>query len=128
MKSTTHDPILLPVRALRETRVPHAVDLFTRILVEHAAAGRLSPVLHVHRVLAYELQLAEAVVSVVGAGGAVDYELLAGGGVRELLRAFVGGEAHVVGAAVRGLFPGLRGDGDDLTLGKVGGDGPGVGH
>ena len=123
-----HDPILAPVGARRETRVPHAVRLRRRILIEHAPLGILAPVLHVHGVVADEFELAEAVVAVIGAGGAVDDKGLVGFGVGELFGAFVGGEADIEGAAVGGLFPGLVGNAENLAFGEVGGDGPGIVH
>ena len=84
--------------------------------------------MHVHRVVADELELSEAVVAVVAARGGVDDEVLPGLRVCELFGAFVAGEAHVLRAAVGGFFPGFGGDGEDLAGGEVGGDGPGVGH
>lgn len=104
----------------------HTIGLIASVLVEDAAFVVLAPILRVHRIVAHELQLAEAVVPVVRTGGAVDQEGLVGGWVGELLRAFVGAEALVEGAAVRRLFPGVGGHADDLALGDVGGDGPWV--
>ena len=110
-----HDPILGAVRTRREARVPDPVRLLDGVLIKDAAGRGLAPVLHVHRVVAHELELAEAVVAVVGARGGVDDEGLARLRVRELFGPFVGGEAHVQGAAVGRLFPGLVGDGEDLA-------------
>ena len=123
-----HNPILLAIRTRRETRMAHAIRLLARVLIEDAPLRVLAPVLHVHRVVAHELQLAEAVVAVVGARSGVDDEVLARLRVRELLGPFVGGEARVGRAAVGGFFPGLVGHGEDLAGCEVGGDGPGVGH
>lgn len=144
--AVVHDPVLAAVRAGREARVADAVRLLLRVLVEDAAVVVLLPVLRVHRVRADELELAEAVVPVVAAGGAVDDEFLAGVRVGELLGAFVGGEAVVLAPTVGGLFPGVFRGGDlrtgvsvawlwvesgaayDLSVGQVRGHGPGVAH
>lgn len=123
-----NNPVLLPIRALREARMPHTVRVLQRVLVEDAAVVVLAPVLHVHGILADELQLAEAVVAVIGTRGGVDDELLARVRVRELLGPFVGGEAVVDGAAVGRLLPCVFRDAEDHALGKVGGHSPGVGH
>ena len=123
-----HNPILPAIRTRREAGMTDAIRLRRRVLVKHAALRVLAPVLHVHRVVADELEQAEAVVAVVGPGSRVDDEGLAGLRVCQLLGAFVAGEADVKGAAVGRLFPGLVGDAEDLAGGEVGGDSPGVGH
>lgn len=94
-----HDPALAPVRAGREAGVADADGLGQLVLVEDAAVV-LGPVLGVHGVLTDELELAEAVVRVVGARGRVDDEGLARRRVRELLGPFIRGQAYVEGAAV----------------------------
>jgi len=84
-----HDPALLPIRTRREARVANAICLVGRVLVEDAALVILAPVLHVHGVIADELELPEAVVAVVGAGGGVDDEVLAGLRVDQLFGTFI---------------------------------------
>ena len=106
----------------------HAISLRRRVLVEYATLSVLAPVLHVHWVIADKFKLPETVVAVVGARGGVDDEILASLGVRELLGAFVGGKAGIEGAAVWGFLPRLVGGAEELALGEVGGDGPGVVH
>lgn len=83
------DPVLRAVGAFCEAGVPDADGRGELVLVEDAAVV-LDPVLDIHRVLADQLELAEAVVCVVGACGRVDDEVLARGGVDELLWGFVG--------------------------------------
>jgi len=91
-----HHPVLAAVGALDEAGVPDARRHGEFVLVEDAAGVVLAPVLGVHGVGAGELELAEAVVWVVGAGGGEDDEGLVGGGVGELFGGFVGGEADAV--------------------------------
>ena len=123
-----HNPILTAVSDSCETRINHAISLRRRVLVEYATLSVLAPVLHVHWVIADKFKLPETVVAVVGARGGVDDEILASLGVRELLGAFVGGKAGIEGAAVWGFLPRLVGGAEELALGEVGGDGPGVVH
>lgn len=123
-----NNPVVLPIRTRREAGVPDSIRLIRRVLVKHAAGVVLAPILHVHRVVAHELELTKTVVAVVGVAGGVDNEGLAGAGVGELLGAFIGGELVVEGAAVGRFFPGVGGDAKDLTVGEVGCDGVGVGH
>lgn len=92
--------------------MPRGVDTGPRVLVEHAAAAVLPPGLVLHRVVADELQQAEAVEGGVDSRGRVDDEGLAGGRVDELLGPLVGGETGV-GPAVGHAFPRLVGDRDD---------------
>jgi hypothetical protein len=80
--------------------VAHAIYVRQRILIEHAPFVVLLPVFGVHGIFADEFQEAETVVAVVGAGTAVDDELLACGWVCELFGRFVGAETVVYGAAV----------------------------
>lgn len=108
------------------SHAPRTSDL---IGIKHGSLGRLAPVVDVHWVRADELEEAETVVGVVGAGGGVGEEgLRCVVGVGELLGRFVGGEAVVGGAAVGGFFPGERGDGEGGALGEGGQCGPGVGY
>ena len=92
-----HHPVLAAVGAPDEAGVADARRHGELVLVEDAAGVVLAPVLGVHGVGAGELELAEAVVWVVGAGGGVDDEGLVGGRVGELFGGFVGGEADAVG-------------------------------
>ena len=101
-----NDPILPSIGTGGKTRMTHSIRLLQRVLIENRSLDRFAPVIDVHGVLAYELELAETVVAVVGAGGRVDYV----GSVwvvrvGELLGGFVGGETVVGRPAVGGLFP-----------------------
>jgi hypothetical protein len=96
-----------------------SVRLLAWVLVEDAAFVVFAPVLRVHGVVADELELAEAVIAVIGACGAVYYEVLTCIWICELLRSFVGGEAVIYGAPEGCLFPRVGRDGDYLALGKV---------
>lgn len=105
----------------------HSISSLQRILIEDGSLNCFTPVVDVHRVLTYELELAETVVAIVGAGGRVDYV----GSVwvvrvGELLGAFVGGETVVGGPPVGGSLPREGGHGEDDALGEGGRDGPGV--
>ena len=108
--------------------MPNTIRVLRAVLVEHATRIVFDPGAGIHGVGADELEQPEAVVCLRGARGGVDDEGLVGGGVGELFGAFVGGEAVVYSAVVRGLFPPVRGYADDAALGEGAGDGPGVGH
>jgi len=105
----------------------HAVGSLGRVLEEDRVRV-FAPVGGVHGVGPGELELGEAVVAVVRAGGAVDEKVLAGGGVDELLWPFVGREALVAGPAKRRFLPVVAGGGQDLPLRQGRGDGVGVVH
>lgn len=94
-----NNPVLRAIRALCKTGVPHAYSRGKLVLVKDATVV-LNPVLCVHGVFSDQLELAETVICIVGAGGGVDDEVLAGGRVDELFWGFVGGEADVEGTAV----------------------------
>ena len=114
-----NNPILAAIRTLCETGVSDSERFFLGVLVENTALVVLTPIGWVHWVITYELELAEAVVAVVAAGRAVDYECLAGGRVGELLRSFIRGQADVGegrGSAVGCLLPGIRGRADYGSL------------
>lgn len=88
-------------------------------MVKYAAQGVLPPVLDVCGVRAAKLELAEAVVVGVGAGGRVDDEALASLGIGELLRAFIRGQADVERTTVRRLFRFLIRDTQNLLSAEI---------
>jgi hypothetical protein len=79
------------------------------ILVEDTTIIILFPPFGVHGIIAHQLELAETVITVVGAGGAVDDELLTCGWVDELFWAFVGRKSVVDGTIVGCSFPSVGG-------------------
>ena len=83
-----HNPILSAVRRSSKRRVSNTIRLFTRVLVEDGVR-MFAPVTRVHRVVAYKLQLAETVVTVIRPRGAVDEEGLVGDWIDQLLGSFV---------------------------------------
>lgn len=97
----------------------NAVSALECVLVKDAAFVVFLPVLVIHRVVADELELSEAVVAVVGPCGRVDDELLACLWVRELLGSFVGAEANVFCPAVRRLLPGVCRHAENLAFREV---------
>ena len=88
----------------------------------------LAPVAGIHRVVANQLELREAVIAVVGASGAVDDKGLASIRVGELLGAFIRRKTVVARAAKRCLLPRILRDRDDLALGEGRRDSPRVLH
>lgn len=123
-----HDPILLAVWRRREAGVPDPIRLLLRILVEDATLVVLSPIHDIHRVGAHELQLAEAIVAIVGACARVNDEVLIRLGIDQLLRPFVGRKSIVDRAAIRRLFPCIGRRADDLAIREVGADGVRILH
>ena len=86
-----HNPVLCAIWTSREARVADAVGRVEVVLVEDASFVVFTPVLHVHWVVANELELAETVVTIVAASGGVDYEGLVRCWIGELLGPFVAG-------------------------------------
>ena len=72
-----HDPVLAAIGTGGETRVTYSIDHLIRVLIEHATRCIFCPGSWVHGIRARQLELTQAVVPIVGPGGAVDYELLA---------------------------------------------------
>lgn len=86
-----HDPILPAIWRRCETGMAHTIHLLFRVLLKHAAGSIFGPRGGVHGIPATDqFEAAETVVAVIAARGRVDDELLVGGRVGELLRAFVG--------------------------------------
>jgi hypothetical protein len=105
--TVVHYPVFSSVRAGSKASVADAISFFPRILIEDAAFVVLLPVLWVHRIIAGQFELTEAVVAVVTSSGGVDDEFLACFGVGELLWAFVRGKTVVFPTSVGSLFPGI---------------------
>jgi len=96
-----NNPNLPPIWNGRETRVSHTILLLLLwILLKHASTRVFRPRGRIQRIRDRQLQLAQAVIPIIGPRGAVNDELLARLGVRESLGSFVGREAHVHGPVV----------------------------
>jgi hypothetical protein len=98
------DPVLALVWTLYETGVTNTIRLCSGVLVEDWILV-LAPVGRIHGVSAHKLEECKAIVSVVGAGSAIDDELLARLAVCKLLWSFVGGQAVVRSTAIWSLLP-----------------------
>lgn len=122
-----HEPLSRVSRRLHERGVTDAISFFSRILVKYAAGGVFLPGSREHWIgVAAEFEETETVISVVGAGGRVDYESLVVGWICELLGTFVAAETDVDCTVVRGFLPGLIGFADYGARRERRGHGPGI--
>jgi hypothetical protein len=86
--SMIDNPVLAIIRALSKTSVPNTICLFVRILVEDRVL-MLFPSTGIHRIGPNQLQLRQAIVSVVATTGTENHKLLPCLCVCELLWAFI---------------------------------------
>jgi hypothetical protein len=86
--SMIYNPVLALIRALHKTGVSNTICLFVRILVEDWVL-MLFPSTRIHRIGSDQLQLRQAIISVVATTGTENHKLLPCLGVCELLWPFV---------------------------------------
>ena len=96
----------------------HAICVLECILVEHTLFIVLSPVLHIHWVIANKLELAKTIVAAVGAYSGVDDENLT---IRtsKLFWTFVGRKTDIERATIWCLFPWIGGYAYDCRSEKL---------
>ena len=123
-----HNPILATIWTSREARVTNTIRGLKRILIEDAARRLLGPILRVHRVRPYKLQLAEAVIPIIRTRRAVNDEILVGFRIRELLRPLIRRKPIILLAPIRRLLPRLRRRRDNLPLRQIRRHSPRIRH
>ena len=106
----------------------YAVSMLESVLIEDAVLVVLPPILVVHGIVAYELQLSETVVPVIRSRSTVDDELLPGLEISQLLRAFIRAQPIILHPSVRRPLPRLSRDAQDLSFGDIAFDCPGIAH
>ena len=104
------------------------VSMFESVLIEDAIIVVLPPILIVHGIFTYELQLPETVVPVIRSRSTVDDKLLPGFKISQLLRAFIGAQPVVLHPAIWCSLPRLSRNTQDLPLGDIALDRPRVAH